>query len=343
LGTPSRKETRGERVTERGARPSVWSILILWLATLALIGYLWATTDVAAFLAALAGAHLPVLVAAVVGFAWLGLGADILALRFLFATAGYEIGTRAVVRMRAVSYLWQTIHYGLGLAYMAAVLARHSRRGVAAAASPFFVFAVADIAAISAVLLLGLLLAHDQLPAGVPLPLLVAAAMGGILLLPTARVVATRPVVARLIGPHGQNLTAALQALTPVTFAKLLALRTATVGLYVLAEGAYLYAFGFTVPGLALLAFVPIILLVVALPIAVYGIGSSQIAMRVLFADLVPPATAVPDAAVDAYSTATILVIIGARLLLALVVALAIFERAPHAAASGAAPDRGGV
>ncbi len=321
----------------RAERPALGWILLLWAMTFALIAYLAATTDFGGFLRALHEARLGMLIAAVAGFALAVYWLDVVTLRFLLQASGHRIGRAAVMRLRAVAYLWQTIHYGLGLAYMTGSVSWSSRRSLTSSASPLLLLAAADISTICGALLLGLVVAGAWLPESIPWWPALAMGVGGFALLPGACLLSRFPGLMRLLGRHGQSLGEAARALSAPQILKLYLLRAVVILVYITAEALFLRSFDFRVPLPALLLFEPLILLVVALPIAVYGIGTSQIAMRFLFSDFVPNATA-PEAAVDAYSTATILAIIAVRLVLGVAAMLFLTRRRSKPTTQGGCP-----
>jgi hypothetical protein len=290
-----------------------------WALTLAIVGFLVATTDLGAVADALARAdwvRLVTCMGLVTGLAWLG-----------DAVTLWPVGRRFVgpvtlaeaLRVKALSYFLNVFNYSLAVAGMAWFLARrHSvpfSHALSAMAWTFFL----DIAALTALLTAGWLLL-PALPAGAEplvarIPWVVAgswAVVAGSLLYWLGR-------LDFLFFGFFRRLPV-FHVFTQVTARDVWALvpaRAAFICVYIVMHALLLPAFGVSIPLGALLAYAPILAFVQVIPATVSGLGAVQPVMVLLFSPHVPAEVGDPQAVIVAYSTVTGPLMAGLRLLIA--------------------------
>ena len=115
----------------------------------------------------------------------------------------------------------------------------------------------------------------------------------------------------------GHDLLAAFKEATMTNLLILTMLRAGLVFEYIVMQAIFLDCFGFHVPFGYLVLMEPLLTLVGVIPISFSGIGTVQVVMRYVFKPYAPAGIS-PVAAIDAYSTASILTILLIRVVIGL-------------------------
>jgi uncharacterized membrane protein YbhN (UPF0104 family) len=271
----------GARILARAALP--------WLAAAALLALAAWRVDLGAVGAALRRARWGGYLAAAVAFSGLWLVLDSLVLARLVSRFHRPLAWRRMLPLRGASYLLMAFSYdaaqlGLGVAL-------HRRYGVSALGlgGTYLFYYLVDVATIAALGSLGARslpggLGH-ALRAGLAL-VLAGVAAAFVLLSLWSRAPAER--VPRAL--RGARLLETLRRARPRDVAEFVAWRAGFYASFVAFAALSLPAFGVHVPLRALVGLVPVIMSVSALPITASGLGSTQLAMGVLYAPWAEPA-----------------------------------------------------
>ena len=196
-------------------------------------------------------------------------------------------GAWTAARIKCASYLLTIVNYALGGAALTVLLRRSARLGLGEAAGVVLLIAATDL-----LVILGLgLLAAASAEGDAPVVRVGAVAIagigwfGGILLL-------------RLPGRLGPlerlRSLAVFEALRTTPLARLvelLGLRVAFAGCFIGVAAAAFAGFGIDVPAARLVLGMSILAVVGALPIAVAGLGTGQVAAVYVFKGIAPPET----------------------------------------------------
>ncbi len=322
-----------------------WRGLLPVVGTLALLGYMAASTDFAAIAAAFADADIARAgVVLVLGtfVTWL---ADTACMRWLLqralpaADAGSDrLRFRDLAGLKAASYVLNIVNYNAATLGMGWVVAR--RRGVSFArgAAALAVLSWLDLVALAALVTIGMAVAPDLLGSDARLQatlrgLTWIVPLGALAVVVVARLRERLPFVARLatepaadagllhriahrITRLGLDALAPLGSLGAGAIAVGVALRAGFVMLYVVLNHALMQSFGMTPELGALMVLIPVMTVVGVLPLSLSGIGTTQILARTLYARFVPAGVAVAPL-VDAYTTALIFGFMLVRLVVA--------------------------
>jgi hypothetical protein len=198
-----------------------------------------------------------------------------------------EFGAWTAARIKCASYLLTIVNYALGGAALTVQLRRRAALGLGEAASVVLLIAATDLLVILGLGCFAAASAGGDTP-GVRVWALALAAIawfGGILLL-------------RLPGPLGPlervRSLAVFEALrtTPLPrLVELVGLRLIFAGCFIGVAGAAFAGFGIAVPTARLVFGMSVLAVVGALPIAVAGLGTGQVAAVYVFAGVAPPET----------------------------------------------------
>lgn len=253
-----------------------------WLAGAAILAVLFARVDLDATLAAIAGADLRTYVPIAVVFTGIWLALDAFVLRGLFACVGAKLSFGEMVRARAATYPWMAVSFDLANAALVNELRRATAVPVARLASAMLAHYACDLVALTTVAA-GASLALDGALADVLRPILLGLAAVAVALLVGARL-----GVARI----GQGaIPDALRSLRPRDLARVVALRWLFYASFAVFVWSTLPCFALDVPFLDVLARMPLVQSVAALPISPSGVGTAQAAMLALFAGFGPSAS----------------------------------------------------
>lgn len=253
-----------------------------WLVAAAVLGLLLLRYPPGAVAGAMAAGDALAIAAWTAAVAVLGLAAMALADWLLFSAFARALRLRDVVRGRAGTTILMTLHYGASAGGYGVWLARRTGAGAAASSAAIGYQMLSDLCALCWFALATALLWGDELPRR-DLVLAVTAAGGvglAVLLLVGARVVPQR------LG----GIARAWRAVGPARFAASLALRIAALGVNVGGTIAAARAFGLDIPAGAMAARLPVLYIVGALPLNVFGLGAVTAAWVALFDRFVPGA-----------------------------------------------------
>ncbi len=252
-----------------------------WLTGAAILAVLVARVDLAAVLAAIAGADLRAYLPIAVVFTGIWLALDAFVLRGLFACVGAELPFGAMVRARAATYPWMALSFDLANAALVNELRRATAVPVARLASAMLAHYACDLVALTTIAA-GASLALDGALANVLRPILLGLAAVAVSLLVGARLGVAR--IGRGAIPD------ALRSLRARDLARVVALRWLFYASFAVFVWSTLPCFALDVPFLDVLARMPLVQSVAALPISPSGVGTAQAAMLALFAGFGPPA-----------------------------------------------------
>jgi hypothetical protein len=243
------------------------------------LGYLFSALDARRVFGALDAARALALAPAVLGFALGTLALEALSLARVVRAAGGALGLALAARLKAASYPLALIHYGLGAAGLALLVQRRSGLGLEAAGGAVLVIALVDLALVVVLAALGAGLAAS------PTPALRAALLVGAAVLVAAGFAFLRAPIS--LGPlerlRNLALFAAARGLPLRALLELGLLRLAFVSAFAAVTGAALAAFGVAVPLPEVVVGAFFVALVAALPVAVAGLGTGQLAFVELF------------------------------------------------------------
>jgi uncharacterized membrane protein YbhN (UPF0104 family) len=205
-------------------------------------------------------------------------------LHVVTAACGRAISRATAARIKSACYLLSLFHYAAGATALSFLLRRRMGGSLARAASAVFVIALLDVGSVAGMALL----------AGALLPTVGAGLRSGLLLTLLGGVAAGFFVLRtrRSLGPFDRirelEILGAFRTIPIATLLELIALRIVFVACYVGMVAGLFRAFGVDI-GIAELALkVAVLLLISALPIAVAGIGTAQVAFVTLFAARAP-------------------------------------------------------
>ena len=182
-------------------------------------------------------------------------------------------------RIKAASYLLGLLNYALGAGALTLLLRRRARMSLADAAGAVLLIGLFDLGSLLLTVFAGAALAGAEAP-GVQAGVVVLA--GGAIV---AGFAALRAPVSLgfLDGFRDLAIFRAARTLPLSLLLRLGALRLAFIASFIALAGSILAAFDVSVPPLRLAVNISILLLVAALPIAVAGLGTGQLAFVALF------------------------------------------------------------
>ena len=308
------------RANEQHSR---FRMVATWAGTVVLLALLALTTDLEKAWEAFQAADHILFPLSVTGFilaAWI---ADAATARVLLGYSGIRISFREFAWMRGASYLLNVVNYNLALVMMAAVVKRRTDRGWGAAGSPFLALNFVDLAGLALQVVGGLAFAGVLPQLGrTGTTMLLAVALCA-LVMPFAlsfvsRLNALPSFLGRLVM---HDIFSSFRALTLQRVAGLILLRSAFSSLYIVMTWANLHAFNIPVPLGDTFVFNPVIGLVGFLPVSVSGIGTTQFLAREFFGPFVTGGLGplARNAAVDAYSTASIVAALMVRAVISVI------------------------
>ncbi len=220
--------------------------------------------------------------ARILGAALLGYGAVSLALEAVSLVRAVGVpafGLWTAARVKAASYLAHTLHYTVGIGALAVLIRNRAGLTLADAAGVALLITGLDVLLVLGLATLGALLLGTDTPA-VRAGVIAAATLGGAGGLALLRTSRSLGPLERLRG-HAVFRTA--RTLPAARLAEIGVLRLAFVLSFISVVGAALAAFDVVVPPAYLLVGVSLLVLVSALPIAVAGLGTGQVAFVYLF------------------------------------------------------------
>jgi uncharacterized membrane protein YbhN (UPF0104 family) len=255
--------------------------LLPWLAGLAILAWLFARVDIAQTRSAIEGANLRAYapIAFLFTVAWLAL--DAFVLRGLFRRVGVELSFVAMARTRAATYPWMALSFDLASAALVGELHRGTGAPLTRLTGAMLAHYACDWVALTTIAAAASL-ALDGPDAALLRPIVIAVAGISIAVLVGARAGMSR---------IGRGAFAdALRAFRARDLARVVGLRWVFYASFAVFVWCTLPCFALRVPFLDVLARMPLVQSVAALPIAPSGIGTAQAAMLALFADFGTPA-----------------------------------------------------
>lgn len=250
-----------------------------WLVAASILGILLARVDRAALLAALRHADLRGYVPIAVLFTGVWLALDAFVLRALFARVGARLSFSEMARARAATYPWMALSFDLANVSLVAGLRRATGVPVASLTAAMLTHYACDFVALVTIAATASLTIDGALGAALR-PVLCGLALVAILAL-----VAARLGVSRL---GATKLASALRAFRAGDLARVVGLRWVFYASFAVFVWLTLPCFDLRVPFLDVLARMPLVQSVAALPIAPSGLGTAQAAMVALFSGLGP-------------------------------------------------------
>jgi uncharacterized membrane protein YbhN (UPF0104 family) len=250
-----------------------------WGVAVAILAILLVRVDRAATLAALRAADLAGYAPIAVLFTGVWLALDAFVLRRVFARAGARLSFPAMALARARTYPWLVISFDLGSVALVAGLRRATGAPLASLAAAMITHYACDLVAL-ATIAAAASLAGDGALAGALRPLLCALALAAL-----AALFGARLGVSRL---RDTRLAAALRAFRARDLARIVALRWVFYASFAVFVWLTLPCFGLRASFLDVLARMPLVQSIAALPIAPSGLGTAQAAMVAAFAGLGP-------------------------------------------------------
>jgi hypothetical protein len=252
-----------------------------FLVSAALLALLARRVDFRAALSAVAGRSLLLLAPALVVYTALSLWLDAVSLARVVPAAGGRLAIGRAARIKAASYAFGLVHYALGAAALVVLVRRRGRLPMAEATGVVMLISAFDLVALLGLAVLGSAFLATQavaLRAGLVAVALAAAPLG---------LLALRSE--RSLGPLDRlrdlRLLRSAREIPNRRLAELLGLRLLFVALFIGLGGAALAAFGVRPPPGDLIIGFTVIALVAALPIAVAGLGTGQLAFVWTFRD----------------------------------------------------------
>jgi uncharacterized membrane protein YbhN (UPF0104 family) len=259
------------------------------VVSVALLALLLRHIDFGEALDAITRRSLLLLAPALLAYTTLSLWLDAYSLVRVVPGAGGEIDTATAARIKAASYSFGLLHYALGAAALVVLVRRKGLLPAAEAAGVVMLISAFDLLSLLGVTAVGSALFANEaigLRGGLVAALLAAAPVG----LAVLR-------MERSLGPldwlRELRVMRSVREMPGPRLVELLALRTLFVTVFIGLGGATLAAFGVYPPLGDIVVGFSVIALISALPIAVAGLGTGQLAFVYLFRTSADAATLV--------------------------------------------------
>lgn len=284
------------------ATPGGWRRWLPWVGTGVLLAWIVATTDVAAFFAAMRQADWSLFLGGMCVLYTLQWLVDSLSIHWLYRRfAAPAVELRGLLAARGATYLLGILNYALGNAVLAAWFRRRYGVSLVASGATMVLLMAVDLGLLVLVVVAGAAMLPDAWRLAA-IALGAAFALGAI-----AHLVFWRapwrwgPLERIRERPEARGFREA----TLRDYAVLGVLRSPVSALYIAMHLVTLRAFGIHVPLLELFVYVPLQMVVAALPISVSGLGTVTALQRVLYAPFVDaPSPDIALATIDAYGIA---------------------------------------
>ena len=249
------------------------------LVSLGILVFLLRGIDLAALAGAVTGHVLWVMGSGLVVYGAVTLYLETVSLQRQLQGLPEGVSSWTIARSKCASYLLGILHYALGAAALSVLLQRHAGISLARAASVVILVASVDLLVVLCLAAFGTLWVRTS-GASVESSVLVLGVFGffaGLAVLRTDRSLGPLERLRQL------TIFESLRTVSLPRLAELLLLRIAFATSFVSICALAFYAFGVSVPPVELVAGVLVVALVAALPIAVSGLGTSQLAFAYLF------------------------------------------------------------
>ncbi len=265
----------------RGARS--WLRRLVPLAvSIGVLAWLFASLDFAALLEALSWSVAVILGPALVGYAGVALWLEAVSLMCLLRPAPEGFGAWTAVRIKSASYLLGIVNYVLGAAALTVLIRRHAGFGLGRSASVVMMITGVDLLLSLSLITSGAAVSETKTPAlgaGV-MALMIGGSLAGLIALRSG---ARMGPLERL---RSLAIFEALRDTSVRTLVELVALRLLFTFAFVAVGGFAFLSFGISIDATALLVGILFVALVAALPIAIAGLGTSQVAFLYVFRGL---------------------------------------------------------
>ena len=303
----------------------VWRRWLPWVGAVLLLSYVFLTTDLEGFFRGIQDANLLAFAAVTFGLYPLIFLIDSLAIWRLFNWFAHRISYAEIRPLVGANYLLTMVNYNAGSAGMSAYLWRTRGVKLFQTLGSVLWMNVLDVVIIAAIIFCGADLLTE--PLGESGANSARLASGGILLAFVGSLLYWHRGFDFLIlgSLRNRSIFHAFREAKPVHYRDMLLLRSSQVAVYVLFDKLTLLAFGIDVPLLELLVYVPIQMLIAALPITVAGIGTVQVSQRILYGAFASLGR------IDAYAVSLVVSFILPRTL----IGMYYLRRAAHALAKG--------
>lgn len=259
--------------------PRVLRAVLPFVVSATLLGFLVRQVDFRAAMSAITGRSLLLLAPALFVYTALSLWLDAISLVRVVPAAGGRLEIPVAARIKAASYGFGLVHYALGAAALVVLVRRRGRLAMAEATGVVMLISAFDLLALLGLAVLGsAFLATEAvvLRAGLVAAVLVSAPLGLFALRSDRR-----------LGPLDRlrdlRLLRSARDIPNLRLADLLVLRVGFVVLFIALGTLALAAFGVHPPLGDLIVGFTGIALVAALPIAVAGLGTGQLAFVYAF------------------------------------------------------------
>lgn len=280
--------------TPDGPRPPpLWRRLAPFVVALALVVFVLARLDYAAFWKAVAGINVLAFVGAMVLFVFALLAADSFATAHVYRTAVCPVSTRQLFIIRAASYLPSLVNHHVGQAWLTYFFARVHGASVWKVAGATLLVYATNFAGLF--VLMALALPRNWRAVAWLLPLSGVVAVAGVIYL---LVLAARPEVLTR-----NKTTSVLVDVGPVGHLRALAYRMPHVVVMFIGVWLPFWFFGVDLPLADALAYIPVLMFVGALPVTPQGVGTRDVVAVELLARF---AVGAPDEQRAAIAAATL-------------------------------------
>lgn len=273
-------------MSERSSAVRLARSALPFAVSIAALAWIASGVDLGALFALLTPRVAAVLVPAMLSYAAVSLVLESFSLMLLIEDPPAGFGPLSVARIKCASYLLGIVHFALGAGALALLVSRQTRLGLAEAAGRVLLVTFTDLMVIFSAVALGGSLVPELTPALRSWLLAAACAgLGGLALL--------RSGVA--LGPFefARNLPVMRELRTVPTgqLLRLASLRGLFCTSFVAACWAAFVAFEIPAPGSLIVVGMLVVGFIAGLPIAVAGLGTTQLAVMTIFAGYASPET----------------------------------------------------
>lgn len=282
-GIPVPEGQDGQGFLPPGGRTPLWKRILPLVIGGGILAYLFGKIDMRQCYEALARADLLAYAPLMIGFAMLSFLVDTQNLREMLRHFHYPISFRNALNIRGVTYLLMTIDYSLSLGALVYYLKRDLSIPVMRSTSLMLFFnAVTHFAlVIMTIVGLAILMPASRLLQSF-LVFCICLAVFNVLLVAVLKMLPERGFMFKI---KNLNMIRTFHEASWTSFWVLVFWRAIYYALFIVFFYAAFRAFHMEIPIITLLAYIPIILLVISLPIAPCGLGSTQAAMIYLFGE----------------------------------------------------------
>ena len=296
----------------------------MWGLSAALLAYVLATTDLDHVIRSVLRVELPAVLGVIAFSVFFGFLWETWNVRYLLRIMGHPMRYRDLAILKGFSCLMHLVNYGLGTLLLSHSVDRKEGGGFLRTVGALLVLGIVDAFDLALLCVASGVAGaafHQDAAAAAVLPLATVVLAGGVLGVFFWQFEDRLPWLHWLTRASFFGVFRTFRA---PTYLRFVVLRLPLSVMHVLVDYAVLRLFGVDVPLLAFVSVYPAVVFVAALPVAVSGLGSGQVAARALMLGLV--AAQFPDrlaatATVDAFSMTVVFVALGLQVVLGLVCA----------------------